>query len=243
MTTEQIERIKTALAGKKCLVVIDAGHGGLHPDTGAYMTFPWDGKKYAFTKPDGSVDFEIFEGVVNRAIANKFADLCGQVGLPTYPVHHNYLDRTNTVRATFANKIAAQMRAKGVQNSILLSFHSNAFGMQPKGAGESPNGWSVWTTRGSTKADLFATMWFDEVKKEFGKEIAYRTDLADGDVDWEANFEILWATEMPAVLAEQLFFTNKDDAKKLLDYTTQKRFAMCAFRALLKYLGVVENVV
>jgi N-acetylmuramoyl-L-alanine amidase len=238
MTAEQIEVIKTALAGKKILVIIDAGHGGNHPETGAYMTFPWDGKKYAFTKPDGSIDFEIREGVVNRAIADVFEELCKQIGLPTFKVYHEYLDRTNSVRAQLANRMAAQMRAKGVQDSILLSFHSNAFGMQPKGAGEAPQGWSVWTTRGSTKSDAFATVWLDEVKKEFDKEITYRQDLSDGDVDWEANFEILWSTEMPAVLVEQLFFTNKEDAKKLLDYKTQRRFALCALRALVAYLGV-----
>lgn len=236
----ELEKIKAALqaSGKKILVIVDAGHGGNHPETGAYMTFPWDGKRYAFTEPDGSVDFEIREGVVNRAIADIFEGLCKDVGLPTFKVYHAYLDRTNTVRAQLANRMAAQMRAKGVQDSVLMSFHSNAFGMQPKGVGETPKGWSVWTTRGSTRSDALATIWFNEVEKEFGKELAYRKDLSDGDVDWEANFEILWSTEMPAVLVEQLFFTNKEDARLLLDEKVQARFALCALRALVSYLGI-----
>lgn len=217
---------------KKIAVYIDAGHGGIFQ--GRYYTPPHVGKLYTFLDKKGKEDFTIYEGEVNRKIAGKFAELCEKEGIFARKIYHDYLDTPLLTRCHLANTFFLQDKLQGY-TPILLSFHSNAFGNSSKGEGEAPRGWSVWTSKGKTEADKIAQIWAEETKKMFGKKITIREDLSDGDSDFEENFTILVATVMPAVLVENLFFTNREDAKLLLSEDYQNKSALVALNTVQRY--------
>jgi N-acetylmuramoyl-L-alanine amidase len=77
-------------------------------------------------------------------------------------------------------------------------------------------GWSVYTTKGLTNSDKYATIFFDEANRllpSYGQKL--RADWSDGDPDWEENFTILYKARCPAILTENLFYDNKEDLKFL----------------------------
>ena len=49
-------------------------------------------------------------------------------------------------------------------------------------------------------------------------------DYKDGDGDYEENFKVLRDTSMPAILTENLFFDNFDDASLLMSETYKMRY-------------------
>jgi N-acetylmuramoyl-L-alanine amidase len=217
----------------KICVIVDAGHGGNDPVTGKYMTPPQWGKFYRFLKPDGTLDFEIREGVINRIIANLFCEMLTKAGVDFEKIYHPYEDTPLMTLCQKANSIHYKKTAEG-KKCVLFSFHSNAFGATSQGVGESPQGFSVWTTRGVTVSDQIARIWFEEHKRVVGNLITYRIDMSDGDVDWEENFTIIYGTSMPAVLAENLFFTNPADAFLLRSKSYQEQSARAALNAILR---------
>lgn len=102
----------------------------------------------------------------------------------------------------------AYSQALGTENVILVSIHANAFGNGREWT--KARGWSVYTSKGQTKADLLADVLAKAAIKYLGKS-AIRSDFADGDIDYEEGFYILKHTLSPAVLTENLFFTNEED--------------------------------
>lgn len=222
----------------KVFVIVDAGHGGNHPTTGVYMTRKDWGKYFQFINPDGTLDFEIREGVINRIIANKFCKMLGDAGIAYEKIYHAYNDTPLEVLAQKANKIHFEKARQGYK-CILLSFHSNASGNNFRGLGAAARGISFWTTKGVTQADKIADIWFDEHKK-LCNSIAYRADYSDGDKDYEEQFYILYNTSMPAVLVENLFFDNKEDAKLLLSEDYQNSSAQAALNTVKRIQNEIE---
>ena len=212
----------------KIHVFVDAGHGGIHPTTGKYMTTPSDGKFYEF--PDG---FTAYEGQVNRLIADKFCQMLDKVeGVSYTKVYHEYVDTTMTERVMMANTISIGL-AKDVK-PVFMSFHSNASGIASKGNGETPRGWSVFIHPNSQKGLLIATAWEKETKLLFEDRISYRVHgKYPHQAVWEANFQILRTTRMPAALVECLFFTNRQDAEILYSERSQMHFAAAARNAVI----------
>jgi len=219
---------------KKIIVYIDAGHGGIHPQTGKYMTPAHIGKLYTHEATKKEKEFTVYEGLINRQIAEKLMKLLEMREIPYRQIHHDYYDRSNIERCSTANNFAAMDRANGF-TPIFLSFHSNAFGYNAKGKGENPKGWSVWTTKGNTESDKIAEIWDEETRKIVGEAITYRADLSDGDSDFEENFTVLIGTAMPAVLVENLFYTNREDAKLLLSVEYQQKSALAALNTIIRY--------
>jgi N-acetylmuramoyl-L-alanine amidase len=109
-------------------------------------------------------------------------------------------------------RVNAQCKKHGKDNCIFISVHVNAAG---NGQWMNAQGWSAFTTKGHTKADVLAECLYESAAKCFkGRKI--RTDKSDGDSDWEEQFYILKNTHCPAVLTENLFMDNEKDCKFLL---------------------------
>ena len=100
----------------------------------------------------------------------------------------------------------------GKANVILVSIHVNAAGNGSKWM--NATGWSVYTCKGRTASDKFAECLCESAIKNFpGRRI--RTDMSDGDMDWEENFYILRKSLCPAVLTENFFMDSHSDLEYL----------------------------
>lgn len=103
----------------------------------------------------------------------------------------------------------------GKDNCLFISVHANAAGNGSKWM--NGRGWSVYTTKGQTKSDEYATVFYEEAEKllpTYGMTL--RKDMTDGDPDYEENFTVLFKTKCPAVLTENLFQDNLTDATFLM---------------------------
>ena len=100
----------------------------------------------------------------------------------------------------------------GKANVILVSIHVNAAGNGSKWL--NATGWSVYTCKGQTASDKLAECLCESAIKNFpGRRI--RTDMSDGDIDWEENFYILRKSLCPAVLTENFFMDSHSDLEYL----------------------------
>ena len=91
-------------------------------------------------------------------------------------------------------------------------------------------GFSVWTSRGKTKADDYAEIIYNEFDKTF-PDIPLRSDFRDGDPDFESNFAVLMC-RVPAVLLEVLFQDNKEDVEILESEEFKEPFCECIINAI-----------
>ena len=100
----------------------------------------------------------------------------------------------------------------GKRNVILVSIHVNAAGNGSKWL--NATGWSVYTCKGQTESDKFAECLCQAAMKNFsGHRI--RTDMSDGDMDWEEGFYILRKSLCVAVLTENFFMDSRSDLEYL----------------------------
>ena len=108
--------------------------------------------------------------------------------------------------------------------AVLLSMHSNAGG---------GTGFEVYTSRGNTKADYYATIICKVLIAAF-PYLKMRSDLSDGDVDKEADFYILKHTRCPAILCENLFMDNFADCRLLMQEDFRQKLADAYVEAMIK---------
>ncbi len=103
--------------------------------------------------------------------------------------------------------------------ALVLSLHNNAAGMGKEWM--NARGWSLWTSKGTTKSDAFATQLYTLLRQEF-KELPFRTDFSDGDPDYDAQFTVLTSIH-PSVMLEWMFQDNAQDIEIIWDNAYNKR--------------------
>ena len=190
--------------------LLDAGHGGVL--NGKYTTAP--AKMHRFN--DG---FEVMEGVINRCITGKLWNLLEARGIEFDLVYHEQIDIALETRVQIADRIFSKDK-----RCIYLSIHSNA------GGGK---GFEVFTSPGQNKSDLVAEVFCHNYLHHFpGRPL--RSDRVDGDYDKEADFYVLRKTDCPALLVENLFFDNREEAEYLISELGQKEIARCLFDAIVE---------
>jgi N-acetylmuramoyl-L-alanine amidase len=88
----------------------------------------------------------------------------------------------------------------------------------------------VYTSKGQTKSDIFASIVIDSLQENFLSTIKWRTDKTDGDEDKEENFYVLKNTDCTAILCELGFHTNEAETRRMmtLDYKNKIVDAMVA---------------
>ena len=121
----------------------------------------------------------------------------------------------------------------GKQNVILVSIHVNAAGNGLKWL--NATGWSVYTCKGQTESDKLAECLCQAAIKNFpGHRI--RTDMSDGDMDWEEGFYILRKSLCPAVLTENFFMDSRDDLEYLQSKTGKQAIIDTHVEGIIEYL-------
>lgn len=174
------------------IIVIDAGHN--YSDT-------W--QKMSPKKEDGT---RFYEYQSNRTIARKLSMELDKLGVEyTYTIHPD--DRNDMSLQNRVGKANAVAYKEGKDNVLFISLHSDALGTAEKWY--DANGYSIFTSVGDTKSDKYAKV-FEEVAKE--KLEPYKKKVRGL---YEKNFYVLKHTICPAILLEQLFYSNKEDLEFL----------------------------
>lgn len=209
---------------KRKLILIDPGHGGIHPDTSEYTTAP---DKMAYH--EGYLMHDkgwFYEGVWNRFFALELGGALAASGVPflyTIPFSRWHEDISLGERISYANWLHQ------LHDVLFISIHANAHDTTVRG-------WQVHTSPGETRSDAIGQKLWDEVQQEFGSMITMRSDLSDGDADFENKFRVLTQTRCPAILTENLFFDNTEDALLLMDANFVERLKWCYFRVCVGWV-------
>lgn len=123
---------------------------------------------------------------------------------------------------------------KQYKDCIYISIHVNAAGSGDKWY--NATGWSAYTSVGKTGADKLAECLYDAAKDNLiGKKL--RTDMSDGDRDYESNLYVLKHTNCPAVLTENFFQDNKDDVDYLTSDQGFHEIVRTHVEGILKYIN------
>ena len=121
----------------------------------------------------------------------------------------------------------------GKQNVILVSIHVNAAGNGSKWL--NATGWSAYTCKGQTASDKLAECLCQAAIKNFpGRRI--RTDMSDGDFDWEEGFYILRKSLCPAVLTENFFMDSRSDLEYLQSRAGKQAVVDTHVEGVVEYL-------
>ena len=135
-------------------------------------------------------------------------------------------------RVNYVNQMCKQF---GCRKCIYVSIHVDASG---SGQWMQARGWTVYTSKGKTKADDLATCLYEAAQKYIPKDHqhALRADWSDGDPDKEYGYYVLTKTHCPAVLTENLFQDNKEDVDFLLSDMGLHAIVRIHLEGIIKYI-------
>lgn len=211
--TESINNLNSKIA-----ILIDNGHG---VDTAGKQS------------PDGQYK----EWEYTREIANRVVETLRSQGYNAILVTPEDKDIALSTRVKRINEYCDKL---GTKNVCLVSIHSNAAG---NGNWLPARGWSSWTSKGQTAGDKLADCLYDAAEAILPPELPdlsikklIRTDLSDGDRDYESNFYILIKSKCAATLTENMFHDNKEDVKFLLSEKGKQAITDVHVEGIKKYV-------
>ena len=193
----------------KYIWLLDPGHGGII--SGVYQT---RGKRSpAF--PDGSI---LYEGVFNRDIVSRIKALCDADGIECENIVNSQHDVPLATRVSRANaRHAADPRCR------YISVHANGWGDGL--TFNSAHGASLFHYMTSTTSKEMAGILLKYIVQETG----LKSRGVQANMSW-ANFYVLRKTMMPAVLSENGFMTNLEDATNLMKDEFRQKVAEAHFQ-------------
>jgi N-acetylmuramoyl-L-alanine amidase len=193
--------------------LLDPGHGGIID--GAYQTA---GKR----SPKFEDDSVLYEGVFNRDVVSRILTLC----LEHYIKAINLVDTQEDL--SLHHRVAkANLLHKENRNSVYLSIHANAFG---NGVDfNSARGISTFHHYKSQKGKKLATLLQEQLVLSTG----FKNRGVKANETW-ANFYVLRKTNMPAVLSENGFMTNLEQAQDLMTPEMRQKIALAHFEMIME---------
>ena len=169
-------------------IILDAGHGGIHPMTLQYVT---SGKRMV------KDDVVFYEGVNNRDNVNRIAEELEDLGYEVIKLVDTWRDISLTQRVEEINAIEGK--------KIVISIHSDA----------NSNG-REWNQAHGMGCFIYTNCSEDTSKLSYSLNNSLICNF-DGIVKnrgiRKANFYILKYTNCPAVLLELGFHTNREEVK------------------------------
>lgn len=119
----------------------------------------------------------------------------------------------------------------GGGDALLVSLHVNASGLGKEWG--NARGFSAWV---SPNASARSRMFGDLIEKE-AKDMGLKGNRANRNA-CVGNFAIVRDTRCPAVLTENLFMDNMEDALFLLSERGKDAIVTLHFNAIMKYIGI-----
>ncbi len=195
------------------LILIDNGHGLDTP-----------GKR--------SPDSKFLEATYTREIARRVvADLIDR----DYNAQLLVPETEDIPLSERVRRINAHCNTLGKSHVILISIHVNAAGNGSQWL--NATGWSVYTCKGQTDSDKLAECLCLAAIKNFpGRRI--RTDISDGDMDWEEGFYILRKSLCSAVLTENFFMDNPSDLEYLQSRAGKQAIVDTHVEGIIEFLPI-----
>lgn len=220
--TEETNNIDTAMSKySKIRVHVDDGHASTTP-----------GKRSSYLCSGVLPALELYEWKSNREIGALIREGLEKEGFSVHTVTpESDVDVSLVERYKRANKDKAQYPD---YSHLFLSVHSNAHGHGD--AWTSARGWCIYTTKGQNNSDKLATCIYNraaEIIPKLGSTL--RKNTSDGDPDLEENFTVIYGANMPAVLTENLFYTNVEDTKILLSEEGKRAIAEIHVKGIMDY--------
>lgn len=171
----------------------------------------------AQTKGKRSPDSSLMEYEFNRDVGRRLKAILERHNIEVIETVTDDTDVSLTERCNIANKNNAD---------YFVSIHANADGMGYNWT--SAKGWEIYIVGKGGKAEKLAKS-IQESSRELG--------LIDRGVK-VANFQVLRDTNMPAVLIEHGFYTNKEECELLKTESFRQKCAEVDARGILSYLGI-----
>ncbi len=170
--------------------------------------------------PDGRFKEYLFSRRAQRLIQIGLHEMC----VPCILIPDGDIEPGLSRRVEIENQIA--------KPAFVFSLHNNAAGLGKEWL--SARGVEIWTSKGQTKSDIYATTILQALMEAFPEILNWRTDYyRDGDLDKEENFTELMSVH-PAVLLEWLFQDNKLDVEFLEKEENLQRLVGCLIQVLYK---------
>jgi N-acetylmuramoyl-L-alanine amidase len=163
-----------------------------------------------------SPDSTLREYEFNRAVGRQLKEILEQHGLEVIETVSNESDPSLTARCKIANDAKAD---------YLISIHANAYGE----TWNSANGWEIYIVGKGGNAEKLAKS-IEKYSKDLG--------LKNRGIKVEKTFTMLKDTNMPAVLIEHGFYTNKEECEKLKDANFRRQCAIVDAKGILAHLGI-----
>lgn len=162
--------------------------------------------------PDGTLlEFEF-----NRDVTNRLKKILESHGVEVLLTCEDEHDKDLDIRCDYANDNKAD---------YFVSIHANAHEEYWTDA----NGWEVYVVGKGGKAEQLA--------KAIQKHSIPMLGLKDRGIK-VSNFTVLKDTDMPAVLIEHGFYTNKEECAKLKTDEFRKKCAIADAKGILEHLGI-----
>ena len=217
----QIDDVVDMKRFENIMIHLDPGHASVTP-----------GKRSSYLCSGVLPALELYEWKFNREIVDKVTSKLSDLGFKVNNVcPEDDIDVGLSKRANRANEMMVKFPE---MTHLFVSVHANAHG--DGSAWTSARGWSVYTTNGKTKSDKLADCMYEaaeELLPEYGMTL--RCDMSDGDYDWESNFTVILKANMPAVLVENLFYTNVKDIEFMLSDVGKDVISDIHVNGLVKY--------
>ncbi|MBU0847168.1 N-acetylmuramoyl-L-alanine amidase [Patescibacteria group bacterium] len=186
------------------LWLLDNGHG---IDTAGKRSPVWSDRT------------QLFEYEFNRSIIERLKIQLDFAGIQYVELVPELTD------VSLRNRVHRANHYYGLHNCIFVSIHANAGG---------GTGWEVYTSRGFTRSDNIATVFYNHADRSF-PEMTMRQEWDDGDPDKEADFYVLRHTLMPAILTENFFMDTYDpDCKMLMNEAVRDQIAHAHYSAMFE---------
>ncbi len=188
------------------MILLDNGHGNNTP-----------GKRSPLWH-DGT---QLFEWEFTRDVVRRIEKKLSLKDIPSSIIVPEARDISLRTRVSRINALY-----KEHPDSFLISVHGNA------GKGY---GWEAFTTKGQTASDILATFLYTQAKVWLPKQ-KLRCDYTDNDPDKEEDFYILYNSKCPAVLTENLFYDEYDQAQFMLSNYGREIIANLHVMAIEEFL-------
>lgn len=202
----------------------------VHIDNGHASTTGGKRSPYALYGILPELDF--YEYKFNREVAAILKNKLEEKGFVVNMVCPEIdVDVKLTTRANRANAVKDKNPGK---KNIFISIHANACGNGKEW--NKARGWCAYTTKGQNNSDKLSECLYDAAEEILPTyNMTIRTDKSDGDRDYEENFTVIYTANMPAVLTENLFYTNTTDTEFLMSDVGKEAIAEIHLRGIMKY--------